>query len=68
MIKHIWSMCKLTFAIDDILIIYEDNTTYINKLKLGLIKGDDTKHITPKFFFSHEQFQEKKLEVCHIGS
>jgi hypothetical protein len=32
-------------------IIYEDNTAYIAHLKERCIKGDKTKHISPKFFF-----------------
>jgi len=35
-------------------IIYEDNSAYMAQLKEGYIKGDKTKHILPKFFFTHD--------------
>jgi hypothetical protein len=35
-------------------ILYEDNTACIAQLKKGYIKGDRTKHISPKFFFTHD--------------
>lgn len=63
-----WSTCKLTSATNHIPIIYEGNIACINQLMLGFIKGDSTKHIASKFFFSHKQLQEKKIEVSYIGS
>ena len=36
------------------MIIYEDNAACIAQLKEGYIKGDRTKHMLPKFFFTHE--------------
>lgn len=35
-------------------IFYEDNIAYVTQLKWGYIKGDRTKHISPKFFFTHD--------------
>ena len=32
--------------------IFEDNATYIAKIKANYIKGDRIKHILPKFFFT----------------
>jgi len=32
----------------------EDNVTFIAQLKDGYIKVDKTKHILPKFFFTHD--------------
>ena len=34
--------------------LYEDNAACIVQLKNGYIKGDRTKHISPKFFFTHD--------------
>ncbi|XP_031116482.1 secreted RxLR effector protein 161-like [Ipomoea triloba] len=34
--------------------IYEDNAACIAQLKEGYIKGDRIKHISPKFFFTHD--------------
>ncbi|KAL4568185.1 hypothetical protein LXL04_023792 [Taraxacum kok-saghyz] len=49
-------------------VIYEDNTAVIDQAKHGYIKGDNTKHISPKLFFTHEQQAFQKIEVQHIGS
>ena len=35
-------------------IIYEDNAAYVAQVRGGYIKGDKTKHISPKFFYTHE--------------
>ena len=35
-------------------ILYEDNAACIAQLKGGFIKGDRTKHISPKLFYTHE--------------
>ena len=40
-------------------IMYEDNSTCINELKEGYIKGDRTKHISPNLFYAHD--------LQHIG-
>ena len=34
--------------------IFEDNAAYIAQVRGGYIKGDRTKHISPKFFYTHE--------------
>ncbi|KAM1694806.1 hypothetical protein ACFX2K_034113 [Malus domestica] len=48
--------------------IYEDNAAGIEQLNKGHIKGDTTKHIAPKFFFSHQQQEHQKIEVTQIRS
>ncbi|XP_068317053.1 secreted RxLR effector protein 161-like [Pyrus communis] len=52
-VGHIRSSCDLYPVIDVPTTIYEDNATCIEELKISYIKGNSTKHITPKFFFSH---------------
>ena len=37
-------------------------------MKTGFFKGDNTKHIAPKFFFSHQQLEHKKIEVKQVRS
>jgi hypothetical protein len=34
--------------------IYEDNSACIHQIEQGYIRGDKTKHIRPKFFYTHE--------------
>ena len=36
------------------IVIYEDNAARIAQVRGGFIKGDKTKHISPKFFYAHE--------------
>ena len=47
--------------------IYEDNAACIAQHKKGFIKGDRTKHIVPKFFFTAE-LQHRKIDVVPIAS
>ncbi|KAJ9558226.1 hypothetical protein OSB04_012840 [Centaurea solstitialis] len=53
---------------DEPIVIYEDNAAVIDQAKHGYIKGDTTKHISPKLFFTHEQQTVQKIEVQYIGS
>ena len=48
--------------------MYEDNAACIAQLKRGYIKGDRTKHISPKFFFTHDLYQNGEIEVQQIRS
>ena len=47
-------------------ILYEDNAAYIAQLKGGYIKGDLTKHISTKFFFTHD-LQHLRKEDLRLG-
>ena len=49
-------------------IIYEDNAACIAQLKEGYIKGDRTKHILPKFFFTHDLQKTKEVQVVQVRS
>jgi len=48
--------------------LYEDNTACIAQLKGGYIKGDRTKHISPKFFFTHDLQKNGEIDVQQIRS
>ena len=48
--------------------MYEDNDACISQLKGGYIKGDRTKYISPKFFFTHDLQQNGEIEVQQIRS
>jgi hypothetical protein len=47
--------------------IFEDNRPCVEQITIDFIKGDKTKHIAPKFFFSHEH-QGKHINVQWIPS
>lgn len=49
-------------------ILFEDNTACIEQLKEGYIKGDRTKHISSKFFFTHDLQKNGDIKVQQIRS
>ena len=49
-------------------ILYEDNAACIAQLKGGFIKGDRTKHISPKFFYTHDLQKNGDINVQQIRS
>ena len=67
-VGHIRSSCDLYLVVDIPTTIYEDNAACIEQLKKGYIKGDNTKHIMLKFFFSHQWQEHQKIEVTQIHS
>ena len=53
-IQHIRESCGLSSIKNNPTLLYEDNAACIEQVKGGYIKGDRTKHISPKFFYTHE--------------
>ena len=68
LIQHIQESCGLSIGRTDATIIYEDNTACIAQLKEGYIKGDRTKHISPKFFFTHDLQKNGDISIQQIRS
>ncbi|XP_056841707.1 uncharacterized protein LOC130494894 [Raphanus sativus] len=68
MTQHISTTCGITKGKDPPTILYEDNTACIAQLKDGYIKGDRTKHILPKFFFTHELQKAGEVQVLQVSS
>ncbi|PRQ59184.1 putative RNA-directed DNA polymerase [Rosa chinensis] len=66
--KHVQSTCGLHSTTDEPTTIHEDNAACIEQMKTGFIKGDNTKHIAPKFFFNQQQQEHQKIEVKQIRS
>jgi hypothetical protein len=54
LIQRIREKCGLSTIKDSPTILYEDNAACITQVRGGYIKGDRTKHISPKFFHTHE--------------
>ena len=44
------------------------NAACIEQMKLGFIKGDNTKHISPKFFYNQQQQQLLNIQVNQVSS
>ncbi|GAV76564.1 hypothetical protein CFOL_v3_20037, partial [Cephalotus follicularis] len=68
MIQHIQESCGLSSIRNNPTVIYEDNTACITQLRGGYIKGDRTKHISPKFFYTHELQKNGDIDVQQIRS
>jgi len=54
MIQHIRETWGLFLIKDSSILFYEDNAACITQIKNNYIKGDRTKHISPKIFNTHE--------------
>ena len=68
MIPHIRESCGLSSIKGDPTILFEDNTACIAQTTGGYIKGDKTKHISPKFFYTHELQKSGEIDVQQIHS
>nr|GEV05639.1 DNA helicase [Tanacetum cinerariifolium] len=53
-IQHIRESCDIFLGQEAPTIVHEDNVACVAQLKDGYIKGDKTKHILPKFLFTHD--------------
>ena len=53
-IHHIQNTCNLITATNIPTVIYEDNAACIAQVRGWYIKGDRTKHISPKLFDIHK--------------
>ena len=68
MINHIRLDSGIAVKKEAPTIIYEDNAACITQLKDGYIKGDRTKHVLPKFFFTHDLQKAKEVSVVQVRS
>ena len=53
-ITHIRGTSGLSSTTEEPTCIYEDNAACIEQIKLEYIKGDNAKHILPKFFYNQQ--------------
>ena len=63
MIQHIQASCGLPFSKDNPTTLFEDNAACIAQIKGEYIKGDKTKHIFPKLFYTHELQKNGEIDV-----
>ncbi|KAL0291593.1 UNVERIFIED_CONTAM: Retrovirus-related Pol polyprotein from transposon TNT 1-94 [Sesamum calycinum] len=68
LIHYVCESCGLESIEKSPTVIYEDNAACITQIKDGYIKGDRTKHISPKFLSTHELQVEGKVDVKQIPS
>ena len=67
-IQHVRGSCGLVSTTDAPTCIYEDNAACIEQMKSGFIKGDNTKHISPKFFYNVQQQKFLNIQVNQVSS
>ena len=67
-ITHIRGTSGLSSTTEEPTCIYEDNAACIEQINLGYIKGDNTKHISPKFFYNQQQQALLKIQVNQVRS
>ncbi|KAI3735382.1 hypothetical protein L6452_14878 [Arctium lappa] len=67
-IQHIRGSCGIILDKELPTVLYEDNAACIAQLKEGYIKGDRTKHIFPKFFFTHDLQKSGDISVQQVRS
>ncbi|KAK4397416.1 hypothetical protein Sango_1578200 [Sesamum angolense] len=68
LIHYVCESCGLKPIEESPTVIYEDNAACIAQIKDGYIKGDRTKHISPKFFSTYDLQVEGKVDVKQIPS
>ena len=68
MIQHIQESCGLPSIKDNPTTLFEDNVACIAQIKEGYIKGERTKHISPKLFYTHEFQKSGEIDVQQIHS
>ena len=56
------------FSKDNPTTLFEDNAACIAQIKGGYIKGDITKHNSPKLFYTHELQKNGEIDVQQIRS
>ena len=44
-------------------VLYKENIACIAQVKQGYIKGDRTKHISPKFFFTRDLQKDGEINI-----
>ena len=68
MIQHIRDSSGLSPISNTTTSLYEDNTACTAQLKSRYIKGDRTKHISSKFFHTHELQNNCEIDIQQIRS
>ena len=67
-ITHIRGASGIESTTEEPTRIYKDNAACIEQMKMGYIKGDNMKHISPKFFYNQQQQTLLNIEVNQVSS
>jgi len=66
MIQHIRESCGLFSIKDTPTTLFEDDSTCIVQITGGYIKGDKIKHISSKYFYTHELHKRGNVDIQQI--
>nr|GEV79375.1 retrotransposon like protein [Tanacetum cinerariifolium] len=66
--QHIRESCGISLGHESPTFVHEDNATCIVQVKDKYIKGDKTKHILPKFFFTHDLQKSGDIIIQKVRS
>jgi hypothetical protein len=67
MTSHIQKSCGLS-SVDTPTIIYEDNVACVAQMQMGYIKNNMIKHMSPKFFYTHELQKQGEVNILKVQS
>ncbi|KAJ9542415.1 hypothetical protein OSB04_028921 [Centaurea solstitialis] len=67
-IQHIRGSCGIISDKEPPTVLHEDNAACIAQLKEGYMKGDRTKHILLKFFFTHDLQKSGDISIQQVRS
>ena len=67
-ISHIQSIYQMPLVNSSPTIIYEGNTACVAQVREWYIKGDKTKHVSPKFLYAHELQENRQVDIKQIRS
>ena len=67
MTNLIQKSCGLSI-VDTPTIIYKDNEACVAQMQTGYIKNNMTKHISPKFFYTHEVQKQGEVNILKVQS
>ena len=62
-IQHIRESCGLSIISDSPTVLFKDNSACIKQLKKEYIRGDRTKHLLPKFLYTHKLQENDNIDV-----
>jgi virulence-associated protein VapD len=66
-IDHIQTSCGMSI-VESTTIIYEDNAACVAQMQAGYIRTNYTKHISLKFFYSHQLQGSREISISQIKS
>ena len=68
LIQYIHKSCGFISNKGTPTVLFKDNAACIAQMKSGYIKGDRTKHISPKFFYIHELLESGEIDIHQVRS